>query len=332
MIVFRRLAIVFRALILICLASSPTCAADSVGIEGSMLGFIFDPANGLQPILGITGASTIGPPLDLQTRLASAAISPRQDYALARTTPGANLLQVTLTGSYSIGQLSFPVHATDLMALSPSGSAAALYDNKRSCIRVISGLPGGPFLARDVDLSAFSGTPTTLAISDAADAILAGFSNEVVGLGSDGTIRNFTTFQHATAAAFMINSPNILIADGGANSVYLVTDILGSTDPVLLASDQDGILAPVAIGVSNDNKKIVVALAGGVATISLVDGSVALTGCPCQPTGLASLKGNAVFRLTEPSGGPLWLFDGDAPDARIVFVPPYQSSAQTRPQ
>jgi len=44
--------------------------------------------------------------------------------------------------------------------------------------------------------------------------------------------------------------------------------------------------------------------------------------CQCTPTGLDRLAGTDVFRLTEPSTGPMWVLDAGAHQSRIVFVPP----------
>jgi hypothetical protein len=321
----------FRPFIVTCFLLCQACPADTVGFAGSVLGFVFDPANGLQPILGITGAATIGAPLNLSTRMSNVVISRQQDYALAVTTPDADLLRVILTDSVSIGPLGVPISAIALMALSPSGSAAAFYDSARNRIRVITGLPASGALARDVDLSAFPGELISLAISDAADAVLAGFSDTVVALASDGTVRLFATPQHVTAATFLSKSRDVVIADTAANAVYLVRDVTGSSEPIHLAADYR-FLQPVAMGVSNDNQRAIVAISGGVATISLSDGAVTVTSCPCEPSGLSGLSGNAVFRLTEQSGGPIWLFDGDAPQPRIVFVPPYQNNTEDGPR
>jgi hypothetical protein len=315
----------FRLFILTCLFLCQARPAGTAGISGSVLGFFFDPANGLQPILGITGASIIGAPVDLATAVANVAISPRQDYALAVTTPDANLLQVTLGDSVLVSQLVVPISGTNLIALSPAGSAAGFYDGAHNRIQVITGLPGAPALARDVDVSSFAETPTSLAINDGGDAMLLGFSHSFVALLSDGSVRPFTTTQHVAAAAFLSNSNDAAIADDGTNTVYLVRDVTGSSDPIALASGQDGITSPAAVAVSKDNQQVIVATSRGVAAIALSDGTITQVSCACRPTGLAALRGNAVFRLTEPSGGPMWLFDGDAAQPRIVFVPPYQT-------
>src|SRR5262249_51397362 len=142
---------VFRSLVLACFLLSRAALADTVSIDGSVLGFFFDPTQGLQPILGITGSSTIGPPLNLQVGFSSVVISPRQDYALAITAPGASVMEVSLGRSASIAQIAAPVQPADLTALSPAGSAAALYDRLQNKIQVISSLPSAPALAREVD-------------------------------------------------------------------------------------------------------------------------------------------------------------------------------------
>jgi hypothetical protein len=43
--------------------------------------------------------------------------------------------------------------------------------------------------------------------------------------------------------------------------------------------------------------------------------------CHCTPAGLLPLNGRATFVFSHPVDGPLWLFDGDAGQPRVVFVP-----------
>ena len=58
------------------------------------------------------------------------------------------------------------------------------------------------------------------------------------------------------------------------------------------------------------------------AILDRAHGSVVSLPCQCVPTGLFRLSGTATFRLTEPSGTPMWVLDASGPDARIVAIPP----------
>jgi hypothetical protein len=310
-----------RLLVFTCLLCQAR-AAES-GITGSVLGFLFDPANGIQPILGVPGAATIGPPLDLGMQLLSVAVSPQQDYALA-TTDSDGTLTIGLGSSVSLRRQTISVAPDALAALSPTGSAAAVYDQGRNRIQVITGLPDAPAITCEFDLSALPGALLALAISDGGDAVLAGFSDGVVALVSDGRVRTISAPERATAARFLRKSGDAVIA--GRSGVYLVRDVTGAAETTLLAAEADGISEPIAVAASNDGKRVFAASARSraVAVIELAAGAITVTSCSCEPSALAALNGNAVFRLTEPSGGPVWLFDGDSSEPRIVFVPPYR--------
>jgi hypothetical protein len=313
------------------------CLAAETELGGPILGFLFDPANGLQPVQGISGALTIGAPLGLPSGIAKLVISPRQDYALATTASDPNLLRVTLGDRLSVEPLGIPFTGSDAIAVSPTGSAAAFYERARNRIQVITGLPQAATSAREFDLSAFPGELIWLAVNDSADSVIASLSgieqNAAVVFG-DGTARVLTLPQHVTAATFLKGSHDLLIADGPANQIYLLKDRSGDSDATLLAGEAQGIASPVAVAISRDGKRAFVANSGnpGIASIDLVGGDVTITPCRRPPAQLAPMNGNAVFRLTEPSAETMWLFDGDASEPQIVFVPPYRPASEDSAQ
>lgn len=317
-----------RLLTALCFLLFQSVAAENE-LAGPVLGFVYDPANGLQPVLGVAGASTIGPPLELTGNFSKAVISPRQDYALAVSASNPNLMRVMIGDPVSVEQFGIPISATGLIALSPTGSSAAFQDRDRNRIQVIAGIPSAPSLAREFDLSPFPGALVSLAVSDDASVVIAGFSdveeNAVAALGLEGLVR-FLTPRRATAAAFLPGVRDVVIADGPANEIYLIRDALGSGESKLLAAQDQGISEPTAVVISRDGKRAVVASGSAlsVALIDLAGGAVSAIPCPCNPSELATLNGNAVFRLTPPAAGPMWVLDADALEPRIVFVPPYQ--------
>jgi DNA-binding beta-propeller fold protein YncE len=323
-----------RSLALFCCILCHSRAAETE-LGGPLLGFFFDPANGLQPIQGLSGALTVGAPADLQGDISNVVISPQQDYALAAGSGTSELLRVSLggRGPISTAPLGIQISGADLVALSPTGSVAALYDRTRSRVQVIAGLPDSPTLAREFDLSTLPGVLTCLAVADGADYLLAGFGGGeqegVAALGPDGTVR-VLPLRRATSASFLSGSGDVLISDGPASEVYLVKDPTGLADTTLLAAESQGISNPLAVAASKDGQRAFIASSGSrnIAVIELASGTVSLTPCACVPGQLAKLNGNAVFRVTEPAAGPIWLFDGDAGEPRMVFVPPYRPVAQ----
>jgi hypothetical protein len=306
--------------------------AAETGLTGPVLGYVFDPANGLQPIRGISGALTVGAPLDLPDNLGKLVVAPRQDYALAIAASDSHVLR--LEPGLAIENLGLAIGATDVIALSPAGTAAAFYDREKNRIQVIAGLPSKGRIAREFELSAFPGALASLTVDDSAEAVVVGFSgvanDAIVALGVDGSVRTLTGARSASASCFLSGTRDVLIADGPASRVYLLKDVTGTAEPLLLAEDTTTFVDPAAVAASKDNKQAFVVSSGmpGVARIDLAGGGVTFTPCNCAPSQLTPLSGKAVFRLTEPSSEPMWLFDADAAEPRIVFVPPYRPAEE----
>jgi hypothetical protein len=298
-------------------------AGDST-ISGPFLGFVFDPqASGLRPIVGTPGASLMGDPLDPGTRIGRAEISPRQDYALVSI---GDEIRVLRFGDRSLRTL--PDAAADRIAISPSGRAAVLYRRETNSFQVFASLPDSIATARMTRLMDRGAGLTAIAVSDDGLALLAAFSDGVSGgvfvVGAEGDARLIQPARRASAIAFLANGHDALIADASEDKLWLVRDVAGSSNALLIAGERDGVAGPVAVASSADNQRALVAnsRSSTVAVFDLSGGAPAVVSCPCVPALLDRLTGNAVFRLTEPSAGPMWLFDGDSAELRTVFVPP----------
>jgi hypothetical protein len=82
-------------------------------------------------------------------------------------------------------------------------------------------------------------------------------------------------------------------------------------------------LAPLSVGISFDNRRVVLTdPAGSLLTVDLSDGSSANFDCGCAPDGLFAM-GGAIFRLNGFHSGALKLFDAGSGD--VLIVPPPQS-------
>jgi hypothetical protein len=212
--------------------------------------------------------------------------------------------------------------APESILLSPAGSAAALvYEDS---VAVVTGLPGAPAVSRMVQRAALPAGARVWAISDDGARLLlsasAGQAEAVYLLSAEGDLHFLLSTGRTAAAAFLTGSSEVVIADGAANRVVWAR---ASGQVIRLAGEAEGISDPVAVGVSRDNRRVFVANAGSraVAVLDFEGGPAALVACQCEPTGLERMQGNAVFRLSEPAAEPMWMFDGDAPEARVVFVP-----------
>ncbi|MBI2680405.1 MAG: hypothetical protein HYX25_05285 [Candidatus Solibacter usitatus] len=304
-----------------------TAAAQSPRMRGALSGFVFDPdARGVRPLLGIPGAATMGDPLLAGVDLQNAAVSPDGDYALAITNDGRGLLAILqLSGNTSVRALGAETAAGDTIELSPLGTYAVLYHHATQSLQVVKGLPGAPSLGQRMDVARHGGPLSAFAINDQGTVLMAapaGQVGQVYVFASDGEPHLISTVRHTADLAF-INATDAVLADDRHNEVYLLRSVTGVTATLPLAREAQGLAHPQSVAVSRDQRTVYVANAGSadIIAINLSDGVTARYACPCAPSAVRRLNGTAVFRLTEPDDGPLWLFDGDSAQPRIVFVP-----------
>ena len=286
-------------------------------MHGSLSGFVFDPtARGVRPLLGSPGAATMGEPLLAGVDLQQAAVSADGDYALAITSDGRGLVAILqLSGKISVRPLGAETAAGDTIELSPLGNYAVLYQRATQSLQVVKGLPGAPGLGQRLEVAHLGGPLSAFAIDDRGTVLAAapsGDTSQIYVFEKDGDARLISTVHHAADLAF-INGLDAVVADDRDHKVYLLRFVTGVTATLPLAGEAQGLASPRAVAVSRDQRRVYVANAGSaeIVAINLADGVTARYACPCAPSAVRRLNGTAVFRLTEPSDGPLWLFDGD---------------------
>jgi hypothetical protein len=333
----------FVRLILSGLATLYTCSLVAGAIRGPILAFVFDrQVRGIRPILGIPGASTQAEPLRLDASLSNAVIANTQDYALGVVEKSNELIQISgLSGSVSSRMLAPGPQAIDLVVLSPSATAAAVHHSGTKTVQIISGLPSRPSAGKELDISTLPDSPGSLAVSDDARFLVAVVnrrdSGEIFLIDADGNTRQVFTGVHLSAVAFMGATHDLLVADDINDSIHVVYAVDSSAASVAVAGRQDGVLGPVAAGASPDRRHIFIVNArpASVIVLDVSNHSTAKYVCHCAPAGFTPLIGRATFMFSQPVNGPLWVFDGDAEQPRVVFVPsprPRQAAARDAAQ
>ena len=321
-----------------------------------VLGFVLDPAGALRPLVGVTGSASIGAPVNLGFGIAQAVTPPNRDYVLAMTAD-ANwplLLQTSGNTITAVGtDLFFGPEAQtadcyqpalvddgprakcrrsasgtngtshiDAIALSPTGSSAGFYSASTGRIYAVGNLPQSPALSGTFDVASF-GTISAFGISDDAQTMVFGVSSGDTGslflIASGQPPRLIGPIHHASAIQFLRNSNGAVIADDLDNTIYT----LSGGQIYAIAGPGDGISTPVGIAVSNDNQKVFVGNSGSasVTTIGLNGTGTQSVSCDCTLTGLRPTSADSVFQLTDFSGGPILLFDGNSTTPRTIFVP-----------
>lgn len=293
--------------------ASITAAGAGTDIAAPVLGYVGDArSNALRMIEGIPGASILGRTVDLGPEITLAAVSPDQTYIWGIAAQGGvpSLLTIGASGLEFrvVAGIASPV---DRIVISPSGTAAALY-GADGTLRILTGLPGNPVVAREIPAAYLD----RMAVSDDGSLmilvskesphpmLLSSTSSGVVAIPVSGPV---------SALAFRPQSHDALIAAAGRITLVRAVD----TVPTYTVFEEP--LDPaVAVLFSIDGRRIFAAYADGkILTHDVASGESFVSVCHCVPTGLQPLH-NSVFRLNEVEPGPVFLFDGLK--NRVVFV------------
>jgi hypothetical protein len=212
-----------------------------------------------------------------------------------------------------------------LIAISPTGVSAALYEKQSGMLQVFSGLPGAPRLAFEFETAALRGEVRNIAVSDDAKLALVNVGNETRTLW----IVNGTTSALPVSAnepsqmTFLANRPDALIADDAAQEVFVIEHL--DQSPVRLPGivlRNDGRRFS-AVGASLDGRLIFVGqeVSEQITVTDLITRTTAVVSCHCNPTGFFPLKGTSVFRLNGLPNRPISVLDASSLTPRTLIIP-----------
>jgi len=322
-----------RTFAVACLAGFAVLAHAQQGqVAGPIAGYVFDrSARAVRPVLGIPGASVVGGAVQFGYDLASVAVSPGADSAVATAADGS-LHLVRLSGG-NASEIPFNGSSVrpDRVVFSPSGTAVALIAGGRA--QIFSGFPAGATLVGTMDLGGVAAAgfqvesarrpaaarPASLALSDDGAWLLAVVdgSVELIGAGGSHAIGNAA---RGALAAFAPGNYDAAVADPAAQTVALVRNAGGAATTQLVWQDAS-VARAAGLAFSMDGKSLFLA-SGATPAVTIFDltaGTHSGVSCNCTAAGLERMGG--VYRLNEIGSGPLWLLDPAASAPRIVFVP-----------
>lgn len=296
-----------------------SASAPEIRLSGPILGYIADrDGRTVRPLNGVTGAAVLGLPLGAGSDWRPVAISPERDSIIG--SDGASLFVLRISGAFgTASRLAIADGAVDLAVFGPLGRSAAILNSALPRLRVVTGLPDRPAPSREIDLPGLSGA---LAVSDDGEAVLLGTGEAIYLLTREGPPRVIHSGIQAVSIEFLAGRPDAVVADRRQSAVWLVRNVTRAPEWVQVAGNQDGIAEPSALGVSRDGRYLVVASAKTISMVELASRAVVAVACGCQVGRLQRLAGNAVFALDQDAEGGLLVFDGDAPEPRMVSVPP----------
>ncbi len=274
---------------------------------------------------GIAGAATLGDAFDFGYPIANAVAAPRLGFALSVSALDGAVRLVPLQNSNVTPVLfSDAMAAPDLVVLSPTGSAAALYKQSTGELQVITGLPSAPVVASRAAPTGLSSAVARLAITDdGSEALLATSAAQDSALWlvtSNDSAGTLLSPGGAAAFAFGPNSHDAVIAT--VNGDLSLLQISGAQIQSRQISPPSSSSSISGVQLSADGKRIYASGASGVAAFDLDSGVWTETSCACSPRGLYNFGSVNLFRLTDASRGPIFLLDvSDALNTRIWFVP-----------
>jgi DNA-binding beta-propeller fold protein YncE len=188
-------------------------------------------------------------------------------------------------------------------------------------IEVVTGMASAAFVVNELPLGRrLDGRPLALAVSDDGNFVAATFDvTQSLLLGLDGTRRSLAV-SGTSALAFRPSSSD-LVSASQENRVWFIRQT--QSGPLLrqIAGPDDGISTPTAVAFTASGSVLIAN--SGNSTVAVVDsasGGVSSISCGCNPVRLERLATPGLFRLSDPSGQPMYLFD--AASGRALFVPP----------
>jgi hypothetical protein len=321
---------VCKALIAALLAIAANSELQAQTISGPLLGFVPDSTGeALSPVLGVPGASMLGDALPLAANIDALAVSARQNFALGvRRDDGAGQIAGQIV-RIDLTQADLPTTdvaggsqvGSSLIAISPSGTAAAAYDRGTGRAQIMSGPSDSARIDIQWEATGLSEV-SSIAVSDDASVILLNTAEGLWAVDRNSGVWRIPV-DGARAAVFLPTRRDAIIADDATKSAILLSDIGPNTTLEVLSFADDN--EPFrAVSTSEDGRTVV--LAGAAGSIQIVDfwtRYVTRVSCQCSPTLVERMNGPAAFRLTAPSAdGPMAMLDASTSTPRVVLILP----------
>jgi hypothetical protein len=309
--------IMTRKLLVGCIGLAGSALTGWAQVQSPVLGYVPD-GGSVRLMLGIPASGTIGAAVPAASQLAQTAVAPSGRFALAVTGDGQAVVAILGGAEAQLQPIADAIAGADRISLSPSGTSAVLLNSSNGSAQVISGLPNAAIVARSIT---FSASPSSLAVSDDGEWVVAVSGEGAIAYGPSSQPAPLPVEGAVSALAFLNNSRDVVTTT--ASAVTLISDVSGSASAVTLhaaAADAPAPTeSPIAIAVSADNNHIVLMEPSGwIGHLNRATGAISVTDCQCAPTGLFSL-GGSVFRLTGVDGGSAKVFDASTDS--VWFVP-----------
>ncbi len=301
-------------------------AGQNSTIQGPGGGFIFDAAAGaIRPVIGIPGASYLGPPV--LSGLSLAAVAPDGKRALIAGQDGvrfiADLTDITSSARFLPGALENP----DRM-LFDSGSSAVLYSAQNRQLQFLRDEGAGLVPGAICDLSSLP-PPVALLAADAGAGIAA------MAASSEGRLTIYLiregaapqaaiTMGGAAAAAFGSQGTVLYVADAASSSIWALRNLNGDIQAGTLLETGSRMKEPAALALRSDGKLLYLAGAACRCVRSYDIETRQLQQeweLDSAPSSLESFSPTAfLVNARRPAKEPVWILE-TSPQGGVLFIP-----------
>jgi hypothetical protein len=305
-------------------------AQPSAGVAGPVTGFIFTPPGNIRPMLGIPGASYLGPAV--ATGLEAGSVAPDGSAALAVQQAGKLVLYGGLrSGLATALGVNGAISGADHFAWAANGASAAVYSSGAAQGQILTSLAPSPTATAPIDLSGLPGQVTVVAF-DGQRLIVGVASAESGGIYLAGAATGIQKIASAAnPSAIALAGGSLYFSDSQSQQIFQVQGYAGTPAAVVFANDS-GIDSPAGLQVSADGQRLYVANAGNqkLAVYDIASRSpIQSLGLNFTPTRLDRFGDSSVFLMNGSGQGPLYVVrDGGPGKAAVYFVP---SSGKPRP-
>lgn len=278
--------------------------------------------SGIQPIIGIAGASRVDAEIDFGMALRRVAIAPGRAMALGVRADDGQVARLSLEGNADPAPLDVPANP-DRILFSPSGGVAGFYDRTARSLLLVDDVAGSASRGESYSLDV-SGLVAGIAIADVGGVAVAVFSSEdgaaVYALSKGGAgARLLTRVRSVADLRFVPHTTDVLLTDLVASQVLLITDVDGTASVRVIASAENGVEGPTA-AVSQDGERVLISAAAGIASLELGTGEVTSIPCRCSASGFEPVGRSGRYHVTSGQSGAIALLDGRI-NPSIIRVP-----------
>lgn len=317
-----RSSIAFLALLVLAMAA----AAQNSTIQGPGGGFVFDAAAGaIRPVIGIPGASYLGPPV--WSGLSLAAVAPDGKRALVAGQDGVRLITDLRDLSNSARFLPGVMENPDRV-LWGSGSSAVLYSAQLRQLQFLRDEGAGLVPGAVCDLTSLPAPLPLLAADPDAGTAAVAASNEgrlTIYLIREGVAPQAAiTTGGQVAAAFGSRGTVLYLADAATSSIWVLRNLNGDIQAETFLETGNRMREPAALALRGDGKSLYVADAAcrcvrsyDVETRQLQQ-EWELDNAPSS-LDLFSPTAFLVNARRQPKE-PVWILE-TAPQAGVLFIP-----------